>query len=109
MKLNKFFINGVVITHFRYSPELSGYEFFTQDKDYKTSLVKVIKTKQHDTGWYYAKNALIKHYNYLGQLYGDKVITCDCPYCGEKSDSIDSNVLCKDCRETFGHTFIGEL
>ena len=34
---------------------------------------------------------------------------CDCPYCGEKSDSIDPRVLCKDCRETFGHTFFEEL
>jgi hypothetical protein len=34
---------------------------------------------------------------------------CDCLYCGEKSDSIDPRVLCKDCRETFGHTFFEEL
>jgi hypothetical protein len=72
MKVNKFLINGVMISHFRYNPESSAYEFFTQDKDYKEVLVKVIKTKQHDTGWYYAKNALLKHYNYLAELYGDK-------------------------------------
>jgi hypothetical protein len=34
---------------------------------------------------------------------------CNCLYCGEKSDSIDPRVLCKDCRETFGHTFFEEL
>jgi hypothetical protein len=34
---------------------------------------------------------------------------CDCLYCGEKSDSVDPRVLCKDCRETFGHTFFEEL
>ena len=34
---------------------------------------------------------------------------CDCQYCGEKSDSVDPRVLCKDCRETFGHTFFEEL
>jgi hypothetical protein len=34
---------------------------------------------------------------------------CDCLYCGEKSDSLDPRVLCKDCRETFGHTFFEEL
>lgn len=32
-----------------------------------------------------------------------------CPYCDEVSDSSDPNVLCKDCRELFGHTFIHEL
>jgi hypothetical protein len=34
---------------------------------------------------------------------------CDCLYCGKKSDSVDPRVLCKDCRETFGHTFFEEL
>ena len=34
---------------------------------------------------------------------------CDCPYCGEKSDSNDPKVLCKECRETFGHSFFDEL
>jgi hypothetical protein len=34
---------------------------------------------------------------------------CDCPYCGEKSDSTDPSVLCEYCRETFGHTFVEEL
>jgi hypothetical protein len=34
---------------------------------------------------------------------------CDCPYCGQKSDSIDPRVLCKECRQDFGHTFIFEL
>lgn len=32
-----------------------------------------------------------------------------CPYCGEKSDSIDQKILCVDCRETFGHHTIDEL
>lgn len=36
-------------------------------------------------------------------------ITCDCPCCGEKSDSIDPKVLCKECRETYGHSFIDDL
>jgi hypothetical protein len=34
---------------------------------------------------------------------------CNCLYCGKKSDSVDPRVLCKDCRETFGHTFFEEL
>jgi hypothetical protein len=33
----------------------------------------------------------------------------ECPYCGEKSDSIDPKILCTDCRETFGHYSIDEL
>ena len=36
-------------------------------------------------------------------------INIQCPYCGEETDSSDPRVLCKDCRETFGHTFIDEL
>lgn len=32
------------------------------------------------------------------------------PYCKENdTDSIDSNILCPDCRETFGHSFFNEL
>ena len=33
-----------------------------------------------------------------------------CPYCKENdTDSIDPNILCQDCRETFGHSFFNEL
>lgn len=33
-----------------------------------------------------------------------------CPYCNKnKTDSLDPNVLCNECRETFGHNFMGEL
>lgn len=33
-----------------------------------------------------------------------------CPYCKENhTDSIDLNILCPDCRETFGHSFFNEL
>ena len=33
-----------------------------------------------------------------------------CPSCEENdTDSIDSNILCPDCRETFGHSFFNEL
>lgn len=32
------------------------------------------------------------------------------PYCKENdTDSIDQNILCPDCRETFGHSFFNEL
>ena len=33
-----------------------------------------------------------------------------CPHCKENdTDSIDPNILCPDCRETFGHSFFNEL
>ena len=33
-----------------------------------------------------------------------------CPYCKENdTDSIHPNILCPDCRETFGHSFFNEL
>ena len=35
-----------------------------------------------------------------------------CPYCGEPKDAddiLDDMVLCKECREDFGHTTIDEL
>jgi len=33
----------------------------------------------------------------------------ECKYCGEENGSKDEDVLCKDCRETFGHGFYSEL
>lgn len=32
-----------------------------------------------------------------------------CKYCGEFTKGADENVLCEDCRMTFGHTFFSEL
>ena len=32
-----------------------------------------------------------------------------CKYCSEHTDSQDSNILCPNCRETFGHSFFSEL
>ena len=32
-----------------------------------------------------------------------------CKYCSELTDSQDSNILCPNCRETFGHSFFNEL
>ena len=33
----------------------------------------------------------------------------ECKYCGAVTNGADENVLCKDCREIFGHTFFSEL
>jgi len=32
-----------------------------------------------------------------------------CKYCGSPNGSLDKDVLCKECRETFGHSFYSEL
>lgn len=33
----------------------------------------------------------------------------ECLYCGGLADGEDEDVLCDDCRETFGHTYYHEL
>ena len=33
----------------------------------------------------------------------------ECKYCGVITNGADENVLCKDCRMTFGHAFYSEL
>ena len=37
------------------------------------------------------------------------IIGHQCKYCGEFTKGMDENVLCEDCRMTFGHTFYSEL
>lgn len=32
-----------------------------------------------------------------------------CKYCGDIAEGTDENVLCTDCRMTFGHAFYSEL
>lgn len=32
-----------------------------------------------------------------------------CKYCGEANNSEDEDVLCADCRQTFGHAFYSQL
>jgi len=32
-----------------------------------------------------------------------------CKYCGKNNNSSDKNVLCSECRESFGHCFYSEL
>jgi len=32
-----------------------------------------------------------------------------CKYCGKPNNSKDEDVLCEECRETFGHSFYSEL
>lgn len=43
-------------------------------------------------------------------LVNEKLKQNKCPYCKENdTDSIYPNILCPDCRETFGHSFFNEL
>ena len=32
-----------------------------------------------------------------------------CKYCSKLTDSQDPNILCPNCKETFGHSFFSEL
>lgn len=32
-----------------------------------------------------------------------------CKYCGDVATGIDEDILCQDCRDTFGHAFYSEL
>lgn len=32
-----------------------------------------------------------------------------CKYCGGVTKGIDDDILCEDCRDTFGHAFYSEL
>lgn len=39
----------------------------------------------------------------------EKTSTHRCKYCGEEAEGLDEDVLCKECRMDFGHTFYSEL
>jgi len=46
----------------------------------------------------------------VSEYFGSDVdLECKCGYCGKKSGSPDPDVLCRTCRETFGHAFFSEL
>ena len=64
-----------------------------------------------------AKQALI---NNINQKYETSFVPADtevidltgkhlCKYCGEIANGPDEDILCEDCRYTFGHTFYSEL
>ena len=44
-------------------------------------------------------------------VFNDKgmIIGHECKYCGEIANGTDTDVLCEDCREIFGHTLYSEL
>ncbi len=53
--------------------------------------------------------SLFKVTKELNKLIDEMLEEKSCKYCGEKTDSIDPNILCPKCREDFGHTFYSEL
>lgn len=64
------------------------YEFKTKKRpDFKA--VQCFKCKKDSENW-----KQIKH---------------PCKYCGQETGSSDRDVLCAECRDTFGHTFYSEL
>lgn len=63
------------------------------------------------------KQALL---NVVNKKYGTNFVPSDteivdltgkhlCKYCGEIANGPDEDVLCEDCRYTFGHAFYSEL
>lgn len=50
-----------------------------------------------------AEKGKINIQKYQGKTYNY------CKYCGRPNNSMDEDILCEDCRETFGHTFYSEL
>lgn len=51
-----------------------------------------------------AEKGKVEIQSYKGTTYNNK-----CKYCGRPNNSTDEDILCNDCRETFGHTFYSEL
>lgn len=50
-----------------------------------------------------AEKGKVEIQSYKGKTYNK------CKYCGAPNNSTDADVLCEECRETFGHTFYSEL
>ena len=38
-----------------------------------------------------------------------KITKCKCKYCGRSNNSTEPDLLCAECRETFGHSLYSEL
>ena len=57
------------------------------------------------------QNQFMDYFDIYDDAYDEFFVDdfCSCPYCGMPSDSSNPDVLCSDCRETFGHVFYSEL
>ena len=57
-------------------------------------------------------NSLLEWYEDIKGLEisrNGEILSHRCKYCGEITNGTDENVLCEDCRMTFGHAFYSEL
>ena len=50
-----------------------------------------------------------RFYNVMPKKYEKMIYVNYCKYCGNPTNNVDEDVLCKDCRDMFGHTFYSEL
>lgn len=75
------------------------------DKDLNVLRVENVKVSN--------TNGLIHNETFEELIYTLKCeleIKNTCPYCQEnETDSVDSDILCKECSMTFGHTRFSEL
>lgn len=69
-----------------------------ESKQQAVERVKEIFSNQHK---------MTLHDSEIISVEEDKFV--ECPYCGNRSDSIDPRILCKECRQDFGHVFVDEL
>lgn len=87
----------IVIRHEKKGEVLAKYNEHQRDKVREYLQTHDCKTFIHGTG----------------DGYLDIIATKDgvrlCKYCGKEHETHDENLLCSDCRETFGHTFYTEL
>lgn len=66
--------------------------------------------------WDFSREKFINIIQQTDRFKGEKVLDVAdanthhiCQYCGEIAEGTDENVLCQDCRYTFGHAFYSEL
>ena len=66
--------------------------------------------------WDFTKEKFISLLQLVDAFNGAKILDVAdanthhiCKYCGDIAQGIDEDVLCADCRMTFGHAFYSEL
>lgn len=74
------------------------------------------KVLEFDKEWDFPKEKFINLIQQTNMFKNEKVLDVAdghthhiCQYCGEIAEGTDENVLCQDCRMTFGHAFYSEL
>ena len=74
------------------------------------------KVLEFDKEWEFSKEKFIELIQQTTMFKNEKVLDVAdanthhiCQYCGEIAKGTDEDVLCQDCRMTFGHAFYSEL